>query len=41
MPVTLAADPALKITRKEAGEASLSEAERQFRQAWLGVGEVE
>lgn len=41
VPVTLGADPALKITRKEAGEASLLEAERRFRETWLGVGEVE
>ena len=39
--VTLAGDPALKITRKEAGEETLSETEQRFREAWLGVGEAE
>lgn len=39
--VTLAGDPALKITRKEAGDETLSETEQRFREAWLGVGEAE
>ena len=41
VPVTLIEDPALKVTRKEAGDEELSAAERRFREDWLGVEETE
>lgn len=39
--VTLGQDPALKITRIEAGGERLSRSQRRFREAWLGTGEIE
>lgn len=41
VPVTLVEDPALKVTRKEAGDEELSAAEKRFREDWLGVEETE
>lgn len=39
--VTLVEDPALKVTRKEAGDEELSAAHKRFRENWLGAGETE
>lgn len=39
--VTLVEDPALKVSRKEAGDADLPAEEQRFRDAWLGAEKAE